>query len=686
MGGIIGGMDITSNGDIYAGVYPFGVYYTGLFKSSDNGDSWNKIETQFEDFQVFSVYITQNDNIWVGTDHQGALFRSTDDGETWENKNTGFGGNEGWAIGESKDGVLFAGDANGVGLYRSTDNGDNWAFSANILALAFAVDSNNVVYAGSFNGLYSSTDSGISWIQDSFLSVFVVSTVIVDTNNNIYCGTGYSFVTGDGLFFSDDGGQSWRQLGLAGKEVLSLAFDSERSLYAGTLKDGLYKTTDLGLNWFQYEKGLYKKEVYRLLINEQDDIFIGSEGGGSGWQFYSGGGVFRSTNGGDYFEQVGLPISMVKNIVFSGDSLVFTSTPSGVQSYNRITGKWQNLGLHNVEAVTITPSDYLYAATREDGLYKSTDLGKTWLLTNLTADTLMPVYNVVAVNNDTVFASTGFYMNLRRSIDGGQNWDILPVVTGETFRGLFFSNNTLLVEGSKNGISILYKTNNYGLSFDSLYSGFKTHGFNSSFSITNNDYVFLASRGDNLYGIIRSSDSGINWEQVLFKTISPTVFANDNGFLITSSDSIHLSTNYGTTWTNFSQSVIGGIWNYISNINVNSIGKLYFGTFTSGLFEVDITTSVEQKLFSNNDFSLSQNYPNPFNPKTKIEFEIEKFGFITLKVYDILGNEITTLVEEEKLQGAFEVEFDGTGLSSGIYFYQLRAGEFIQTKKLILLK
>jgi photosystem II stability/assembly factor-like uncharacterized protein len=685
MGGIIGGMDITSNGDIYAGVYPFMVYYTGLYKSTDNGDSWNKIKNQFEDFQVFSVYVTQSDHIWVGTDYQGVLYRSTDNGQTWENKNNGFGGYEGWAIGESKDGVLFAGDANGGGLYRSTDNGDNWVFSANILVLAFAVDSNNVVYAGSFNGLYSSSDNGITWIQDNFLSGFVVSTVIVDLNNNIYCGTGYSFVGGDGLFFSDDGGQNWSQLGLAGKEVLSLAFDSEWSLFAGTKADGLFKTSDLGQSWIQYEKGLYKKEVYRLVINDQDDIFIGSEGGGSGWQFYGGGGVFRSTNGGDSFEQVGLPISMVKNIVFSGDSLIITSTPSGVQKYNRFTGKWQNLGLHNVEAVTITPSDYLYAATREDGLYKSTDLGESWFLTSLTADTLMPVYNVLAINDDTLFAAT-FY-NLRRSTNSGQDWNILSLFTSETSRALFFNNNILWAVGRNYGNNLLYNSYNYGSEFDSLYSGFGTYNSNNPIFATGNGYVFLASRSDDLDGIMQSTDYGLSWRQVLYKRIAATVFADEKGLVIASSDSMHLSMSYGDTWKNSYQPIGNNIGDYITDIKKDITHKFYLGTSTIGLFEVEIITDVNEASEPDDIvFNIIQNYPNPFNPKTKIEFEIENFGFVTLKVYDILGNEIATLVKEEKPQGSYEVEFDGTGLSSGIYFYQLRAEEFIQTRKMILLK
>jgi len=85
-------------------------------------------------------------------------------------------------------------------------------------------------------------------------------------------------------------------------------------------------------------------------------------------------------------------------------------------------------------------------------------------------------------------------------------------------------------------------------------------------------------------------------------------------------------------------------------------------------------------------FNLQQNYPNPFNPNTLIKYQIPELSFVTLKVYDVLGNEITTLVNEEKSAGSYEVEFDGNQLTSGIYFYQLRADSFVETKKMALMK
>ena len=85
-------------------------------------------------------------------------------------------------------------------------------------------------------------------------------------------------------------------------------------------------------------------------------------------------------------------------------------------------------------------------------------------------------------------------------------------------------------------------------------------------------------------------------------------------------------------------------------------------------------------------FSLGQNYPNPFNPVTNLKFGISELGYVSLKVYDILGKEIVTLVNEKLSLGKYKVEFDGSGLTSGVYFYRLTAGEFTETKRMLLVK
>ena len=104
---------------------------------------------------------------------------------------------------------------------------------------------------------------------------------------------------------------------------------------------------------------------------------------------------------------------------------------------------------------------------------------------------------------------------------------------------------------------------------------------------------------------------------------------------------------------------------------------------TDGTFNYSDVVEVE---VIPDQYELSQNYPNPFNPSTKISWQSPVASHQTLKVYDVLGNEVATLVNEEKPAGSYEVEFDASSLASGIYFYRLQSGSFNQTKKMILMK
>jgi len=144
-------------------------------------------------------------------------------------------------------------------------------------------------------------------------------------------------------------------------------------------------------------------------------------------------------------------------------------------------------------------------------------------------------------------------------------------------------------------------------------------------------------------------------------------------------------------------------WDYVYDVNASSralgvwadnAGYVYAAGDGEGpngnqdLMAVKLskTSSVEDNSRPVKEFILYQNYPNPFNPTTRIQYQVSSISKVTLKVYDVLGIEIGTLVNEEKPSGIYEVEFDAAGLSSGVYFYTLQAGNFTQTKKLVLLR
>ncbi|MBK7632273.1 MAG: T9SS type A sorting domain-containing protein [Ignavibacteriales bacterium] len=122
--------------------------------------------------------------------------------------------------------------------------------------------------------------------------------------------------------------------------------------------------------------------------------------------------------------------------------------------------------------------------------------------------------------------------------------------------------------------------------------------------------------------------------------------------------------------------------------NINSITKLknYASTIHKCYYNLFTTDIAGEKEILPIEYSLSQNYPNPFNPSTKLSYSITQPSIVSLKVYDVLGTEIETLVNEEKPVGVHELTWNAANLPSGVYFYRFQAGDFVQTKKMILLK
>lgn len=110
------------------------------------------------------------------------------------------------------------------------------------------------------------------------------------------------------------------------------------------------------------------------------------------------------------------------------------------------------------------------------------------------------------------------------------------------------------------------------------------------------------------------------------------------------------------------------------------------GTGMAAVVIVQSPVSIDDEKLIADKFELLQNYPNPFNPSTNIGYRISDRGFVSLKVYNILGDEIATLVNEEKEQGVYNITFDASGLSSGMYLYKLQAGSFVEMKKMIIIK
>ena len=219
-----------------------------------------------------------------------------------------------------------------------------------------------------------------------------------------------------------------------------------------------------------------------------------------------------------------------------------------------------------------------------------------------------------------------------------------------------------------------------------------------NFGLTNTNVTALTSIGGYLFagtsqgsvgGVYISSDNGNNWTLSLndpwissFLNVGSNIFAGSVG------NGIWRSTNYGNSWIQINDGLGSGAY------NVLSLGKdnqyIFAGTMASSIWRrplSQVVTGIEEETnLQPKEFSLNQNYPNPFNPSTCIQYQVSSISQVTLKVYDLLGNEVAVLVNEEQPAGTYEVEFSAEGLTSGIYFYQLQAGSLSETKKMILMK
>lgn len=142
--------------------------------------------------------------------------------------------------------------------------------------------------------------------------------------------------------------------------------------------------------------------------------------------------------------------------------------------------------------------------------------------------------------------------------------------------------------------------------------------------------------------------------------------------------------NGGVTSTNANFSVSATIGQPIIGISGNNANQIQAG-FWSGIGEM--VTGIESETEQiPGEFDLYQNYPNPFNPVTTIRFALPEKAAVALKVFDLLGRQVTTLVDEEMPAGVHKVIFDASALPTGVYFYRIRAGSFTEIKKLTLLK
>jgi photosystem II stability/assembly factor-like uncharacterized protein len=511
-------------------------------------------------------------------------------------------------------------------------------------------------------GVYT-TDGGNTWINSTFPSstrVFIYTRIFSNLNGIAACAYNYD----QNAEFNV---KAYIEELYSKKEYTKLAFASIGDIGEVSTGGMTLKTQDGGITWqtvsvlpdsFTYvNAGYFLNENTGFVVAHTDSFYhiLKTTDGGTNWNskftFPPGSGsmsiVFSSSDNG---------VATGYNLVASTQQGIIVSTNDGGENwdYQFITE------IYDVDRVSFTDESTFYATGQNfmiGSVYKSTDAGLNWIPTSFNSDTmLLDGINFMQYSESGIIWGTTFSnmeIAVSKTLDGGSNWtEPEPISEYPTYSAygskIIDEENIYLAGGSiLENSAIILKTTNAGLPVE--LNSFKAEVLKDNIKLT-----WMTGSEINNHGF-EVQRSPVENE---FATIG---FVKGNG-------TTPESHSYSFTDKELPQ---GKYLYRLKQVDYN-------GSFK---YSETIETSI-----SNPEYSLEQNYPNPFNPVTTIKFTLGSKQIVSLKVYDILGNEIANLVSEERLPGTYKVDFNSAEFSSGIYFYKMQAGTFYQIRKMVLVK
>jgi photosystem II stability/assembly factor-like uncharacterized protein len=376
------------------------------------------------------------------------------------------------------------------------------------------------------------------------------------------------------------------------------------------------------------------------------------------------------------------------------DSLVFAGTeigflmPGYIFRSNDFGVSWDTLdGLPYAGGWSIVFSDsILVAGSFGWGLYLSSDLGYTWTTPDSGISSDENVHVILKHGNNLFAGTAGTGSGILRSSDNGNKW--VSVNGGlSTFDFLSLASNGFDIYAGTASTGQVYCSTDNGNYWLLAGSGLPANSGIASLAVKDSNVYAGLGSGE---GVYYSSDNGSNWinisEPFFINQVWTIVLADTNLFVGTNGDGVFLTQNNGLSWTPVNE----GLTNlYIRSLIITENDYIFAGTTNGYVCYRPLSEIITGLMGTNNkqySYSLSQNYPNPFNPATIIRYSIPHSSQVQITVYDILGNEIEILVNEEKQSGTYELTWNAANLPSGVYFYQLKAGTYLQTRKMILLR
>jgi hypothetical protein len=647
---------VRSGGDLFAATFG-----TGIFRSSDNGATWTQINAILPGTDVRSL-LAYPGFIFAGTNRGVVCTRSTDNGITWTESNSGFLTstciNGLVMVVDSGRNNMFA--ATYEGVYRSTNNGATWTISRTVSGGVRAVGLvGKWVYSGGTEGVYRTTDLGGTWAKadSGMTSKYASAFTTIDS-------TLYATTFGGGIFKTTNRSVLWTAAGLTGANLWSLA-STDTTLYAGDVSSGVWRSTNRGANWTSCT--LSGLPITSLMAN--------------GAEAYAGtvSGLYHSTNSGTSWGPAALSSAFAGSLaggttLYAGGCVgVSASTDSGT------TWTWSRLSDYRVLTV-LTSGTHVFAGSRGGGVFFTTNGGTTWAqrntgLTNqsVTALAITPASSA-GINLFAGTEGSGVYF----SADSGRNW--VSARNGLTSYNI----TSFAVLGS----SVLTGTSTKGVFVSTDNGANWTQATASTASImslaVSGTKVFGGTQGG---GVVVSSDTGKSWTPAGLGTADIRALAVSGPKLFAGTGTgVWLTTDNGSRWSQLNTG--------LADSNVYSLGvigtNLFAGVGSGGVWKRPLSELVAGVSAASREtpitFELLQNYPNPFNPTTVIRYQLPVASVVRLVVCDLLGREVAVLVDGKKEPGSYDVKFDGSRLSSGVYFYRLHAGDFMHTRKLTFLK
>jgi photosystem II stability/assembly factor-like uncharacterized protein len=636
----------------------------------------------------FTSYQNQSGgtSLFAGTD-SGGIYLSTNHGSTWKAINEGLTHLfDVYALASIPDGsgriYLYAGILGG-GICASYDNGRNWIIVHNGLTNLYDVWALAVIdselFAGMFGGgVYRSTDYGTYWssMNNGLTNANVLSLAVSpnDTGGTtIFAGT-----FGGGVFRSTNNGKSWNAVndGLANLYPIALAVDGT-DLYAGTWNGGVFLSTDNGTSWSPANSGIEAGNVFALAGNGME-VFAGTYGGG----------VYRSTNKGASWKAVNTGLSNLQVLALAiSDTNLFAGTYKGgvwkntltdfpllrlnlraVSGSNRVELVWPKISRSSLARCRIFSGTSPHPTGVIDSTAQPSDTSK--IIYGLTNGTTY-YFRVAPVDSDGKMQGYSFDAALIPgaivSID--QGWNLLSV---STVRRDF---NTKAV----------FPNAGAAFTFDAGYvrKDPLENGIGYWLHFDNADSIILSDTALNCDTInIRNGWNLIGSLSIPIRTSS----------ISTIPGGLRTSAFYGYRKGYYKAEMLmpgKGYW-----VKANQKGKLILAVEPDQnmvnrikiMSDSNIPPPSPDDNISPERFSLYQAYPNPFNATTIIRYDIPVECNVSLKLFDLLGREIDELANGTKQQGEYLVQWNATSYASGVYFYRLQAGSFVETKKLLLMK